>query len=190
MRPAGAALPISFSEQVIISGLSNPTAIQFASDGRIFVAQKDGQIYSFDAAGGSKTLFADLSTQVHDFWDRGLLGLALPPTFPTDPSVYVLYTYDAPPGGTAPVWNDGCPTPPGPNDRRMRRERPALELTPSGTPGAPVETVLLSGWCQQYISHSIGTVLFGRRRLPLRRRRRRRQPRQRRLRAVRELLPG
>ena len=37
-----------------------------------------------------------------------------PPNFPTNPYVYVLYTYDAPIGGTAPSWNDGCPTPPGP----------------------------------------------------------------------------
>ena len=39
-------------------------------------------------------MFADLRTNVHDFWDRGLLGLALDPGFPTDPYVYVLYTYD------------------------------------------------------------------------------------------------
>ena len=33
---------------------------------------------------------------------------------PDQPYVYVLYAYDAPIGGTAPTWNDGCPTPPGP----------------------------------------------------------------------------
>ena len=42
------------------------------------------------------TVWADLRTKVHDFWDRGLLGLALDPNF-TDrrPYVYVLYTYDS-----------------------------------------------------------------------------------------------
>ena len=109
-----AAVPAGFSDTVVISGLNTPTAVRFASDGRIFVAQKNGQIYSFDAAGGSKTLFADLSTGVLSYWDRGLLGLALAPNFPNDPAVYVLYTYDAPVGGTAPKWNDACPTPPGP----------------------------------------------------------------------------
>ena len=49
-------------------------------------------------------MFADLRTQVHNFWDRGLLGLALDPGFPDNPSVYVLYTYDAAIGGTAPRW--------------------------------------------------------------------------------------
>ena len=48
------------------------------------------------------------------YWDMGLLGLALPPNFPTNPYVYVLYTYDGPIGGAAGRWNDACPSPPGP----------------------------------------------------------------------------
>jgi len=111
---SNAAVPAGFADTIVISGLTNPTAVRFAADGRIFVAQKNGKIYSFDASGGSKTLFADLSTAVDDYWDRGLLGLALAPNFPSDPTVYVLYTYDAAPGATAPTWNDACPTPPGP----------------------------------------------------------------------------
>ncbi|MEP6661527.1 MAG: PQQ-dependent sugar dehydrogenase [Acidimicrobiales bacterium] len=146
----------------MISGLTNPTAVQFASDGRIFVAQKNGQIYSFDASGGSKTLFADLSTAVHDFWDRGLLGMALSPSFPSDPAVYVLYTYDAAEGAVAPRWNDACPTPPGATTDGCVVSARLSKLTPSGTPGAPVETTLVGGWCQQFPSHSIGTVRFGR----------------------------
>jgi glucose/arabinose dehydrogenase len=124
--------------------------VRFAADGRIFVAQKNGQIYSFDASGGSKTLFADLSTSVLSYWDRGLLGLALAPNFPSDPAVYVLYTYDAPVGGTAPKWNDGCPTPPGPTTDGCLASARLSKLTPSGTPGAPTETVLVTGWCQQF----------------------------------------
>jgi len=158
---SNAAVPAGFTDTVMISGLTNPTAVRFAADGRIFVAQKNGRIYSFDASGGSKTLFADLSTAVDDYWDRGLLGLALASNFPTDPAVYVLYTYDAAPGATAPTWNDACPTPPGPTtDGCVVRAR-LSKLTPSSTPGVPTETVLIGGWCQQFPSHSIGTVLFG-----------------------------
>ena len=69
----------------------------------------------------SPTVFADLNANVHNFWDRGLLGMALAPNFPADPSVYVLYTYDHELGSTAPaprwgtpgVYSDPCPTPPG-----------------------------------------------------------------------------
>ena len=64
-------------------------------------------------------VFADLRTNVHNFWDRGLLGMALHPNFPATPRVYVLYTYDAAIGGTPPRWgtvggtSDPCPNPPG-----------------------------------------------------------------------------
>ena len=37
---------------------------------------------------------ADLRENVHDFWDRGLLGFALHPDFPSTPYIYALYTYD------------------------------------------------------------------------------------------------
>ena len=67
-------------------------------------------------------MFADLRTNVHNFWDRGLLGMALDPNFPTTPYVYVLYTYDhvpqtprhrCPSGEPSGATSDGCPSPPG-----------------------------------------------------------------------------
>src|SRR5688572_1572813 len=112
-QPAAAAttVPAGFQEQVVFSGLSQPTSIRFAPDGRVFVGQKDGVIRVFDnLADTTPTTFANLSPQVHNMWDRGLLGMALAPNFPADPYVYVLYTYDAPLGQTAPVYNDNCNT--------------------------------------------------------------------------------
>ena len=181
---SGAAVPTGFADTVVISGLTNPSVVQFAADGRIFVGQKNGQVYSFDSSGGSKTLFADLSVAVDDFWDRGLLGLALSPTFPNDPAVYVLYTYDAPPGRTAPKWNDGCPTPPGATTDGCVVSGRLSKLTPSGTRGRPVETVLVAGWCQQFPSHSVGTSASAQT-VTCTQRRRRRELQQRRLRPVR-----
>src|SRR5918997_693212 len=98
---AGAAvLPAGFREQTVLTGLNQPMNIEFAPDGRIFVAEKAGRIKVFDSiADTTATIFADLSANVHNQNDRGLLGLALHPEFPTQPYVYVLYTYDAPPGG-------------------------------------------------------------------------------------------
>src|SRR5918995_5066133 len=119
--PAGAAtLPPGFSENVAFSGLTNPTVIRFAPDGRVFIAEKSGLIKVFSSLQDTTpTTFADLRTQVHNFWDRGLLGMALHPDFPATPSVYVLYAHDAAIGGTAPRWgspgttSDACPNPPG-----------------------------------------------------------------------------
>lgn len=88
--------------------------MRFASDGRVFVAEKGGKIWIYDSlTDQTPTLFTDLSTRVHDFWDRGLLGMTLDPAFPTKPYVYVLYGYDGDPGEAAPKWGDVCPNPPG-----------------------------------------------------------------------------
>ena len=117
---AAATLPPGFVDDVVFSGLTNPTAIRFSPDGRVFVAEKSGIIKVFDnLADPSATVFADLRTNVYNYWDRGLLSLALDPDFPAKPYIYVLYTFDGPIGGTAPTWgmpgmtSDGCPDPPG-----------------------------------------------------------------------------
>src|SRR5205823_4166218 len=161
---AGAStLPTGFRDSVVLSGLTNPTVLQFAPDGRIFVGQKNGVIKVFQSLTDTNPVtFADLSGKVDDYWDRGLLGLALPPNFPASPYVYVLYTYDAPIGGTAPKWNDGCPTPPGPTTDGCVVSARVSRLQISGNVMTGSEQVLVSDWCQQFPSHSIGTLLFGR----------------------------
>jgi glucose/arabinose dehydrogenase/PKD repeat protein len=156
---AATTLPAGFQEQIVFSGLSAPTDLEFAPDGRIFVAEKGGRIKVFDnLADTSPTVFADLSTNVHDQWDRGLLGLALPPNFPTNPWVYVLYTYDAPPGQVAPQWNDVCPDPS--NGMCIVTGR-LSRLQAAGNVMTGSEQVLIHDWCQQYPSHSIGDLEFG-----------------------------
>jgi glucose/arabinose dehydrogenase len=119
---AVATLPSGFQDSAVIGGLTYPTTVQFANDGRIFVAEKSGLIKEFDnLSDTTPTTVADLSTNVHNFWDRGLLGMALDPNFPTKPYVYVLYTYDAPIGGTAPRWaSPGLPRTAAPPHRGRR----------------------------------------------------------------------
>jgi glucose/arabinose dehydrogenase len=156
-------LPSGFRDTVALSGMTNPTVAQFAPDGRIFIGQKNGVIKVFSSLTDTNPVtFADLSAKVDDYWDRGLLGLALPPDFPTNPYVYVLYTYDAPIGGTAPTWNDGCPTPPGPTTDGCVVSARVSRLQISGNVMTGSEQVLINDWCQQFPSHSIGTLLFGR----------------------------
>src|SRR5215510_13531074 len=104
-----------FDDAPVIEGLSEPVALRFAADGSIFVAEKGGQVKMFNPlpSPGSGTLVLDIHEQVMDFEDRGLLGLALHPRYPDVPFVYILYTYDAPPGNIAPVWHDSCDNPTG-----------------------------------------------------------------------------
>ena len=140
-------------------------------DGRVFVAEKRGVIKVFDSlTDTTPDVFADLNVNVHNFWDRGLLGMALAPNFPTDPYVYVLYTYDHVLGSTAPaprwgtpgVYSDPCPTPPGATADGCVVSGRLSRLQASGNAMTGSEQVLIEDWCQQYPSHSVGSVEFGR----------------------------
>jgi PKD repeat protein len=159
---AAAALPSGFTESVVWSGLYAPTNIRFSSDGRIFVAQKDGQIKEFDSlTDTTPTIVTNLSTEVDDYWDRGLLGMALDPNFPSTPYMYVLESYDAAIGGTAPRWNDNCPSPPGPTTDGCVISGRLMRLTLSGNSVTATKILIKDQWCQQYPSHSIGDLNFG-----------------------------
>ena len=128
-------LPTGFQDSVVLSGMTNATVLQFASDGRIFVGQKNGVIKVFQSLSDTNPVtFADLSTQVHDYWDRGLLGLALDPGFPATPYVYVLYAHDAPIGGTAPAGATRVPPRPGRPPTAAWSQHRLSRLTASGNP--------------------------------------------------------
>ena len=151
----------------MLSGLNTPTALAFAPDGRVFVAEKSGLIKVFSSLGDpTPTVFADLRTETYNAGNRGLLGLTLDPDFPSRPYVYVSYTFDAAIGGVAPKWGtpgkneDPCPTPPGPADDGCVVSGRLSRLTADGSTMS-AEKVLVNDWCQQYWGHSIGDVAFG-----------------------------
>ena len=163
---------LGFTESVVFSGLTNPTTIRFLADGSVLVAEKSGLIKKFDSlTDTTPTVVADLRTQVHNFWDRGLLGLAVPPGFdPASPDswrrhIYVVYAHDAVIGGTAPRWGspgatgDPCPGPPtgpGPTTDGCLISGHLSRLLATGPDWAANEEVLIEDWCQQFPSHSTG----------------------------------
>jgi glucose/arabinose dehydrogenase len=159
----GTSVPLTgFTDAAILGGLTAPIAVRFSPDGRVFVAEKSGLIKVFASLTATNpTVVADLSTQVDNYWDRGLLGFTLDPNFPTVPYAYVLYAYDAPIGGTAPVWNDVCLTPPGPTTDGCPISGRLSRITITGDVMTGSEKVLINDWCQQYPSHSIGELRFG-----------------------------
>jgi len=167
--PPAQAQPLQpgFTESVVLSGMTEPTDVAFAPDGRVFVAEKSGLVKVFSGLNTTTpTIAADLRTQVHNFWDRGLLSLTIDPQFPLRPYLYAFYTYDGKIGETAPRWgqpgasSDDCPTPPGPTDAGCVVSSRLVRLTVSGNVVTSEQT-LVHDWCQQYPSHSAGGLAFG-----------------------------
>ena len=150
--PASAAtLPPGFQETTVFSGLTEPTAVRFSPDGRVFVAEHGGLLKVFDSLSDpTPSIYADLRTNVHAYDDRGLLGLALHPSFPTVQDIYVSYAHDAAIGGTAPRWgtpgadSDPCPTPPGPTLDGCVISGRLSRLTPGSGSSVPYRDAVLA----------------------------------------------
>ena len=87
----------NFHEDTIVGGLTIPTTAAWAPDGRVFIAEKSGLLKVLNPGESSATTILDISDQVNDAYDRGLLGLAVDTSFETNHYVYLLYTGEAHP---------------------------------------------------------------------------------------------
>ncbi|MBT8216708.1 MAG: PQQ-dependent sugar dehydrogenase, partial [Acidimicrobiia bacterium] len=152
-----------FVIETIFDGLNQPTVVTFADDGRVFVGEKSGRIQVFDGiddTDGPDTITL-LPGQVHDYLDRGLLGLAAHPGFAADPYLYTLYTWDRKiPAQGSGSWGDTCPLGDDPGcvvDGRLSR----IPIGPNNQPSGPEEVLIEDRWCQRAPGHSIGALAFG-----------------------------
>ena len=140
----------ALSRQTVATGLAEPTALDWTPDGRyMLVAQKNGIVKVLDNGSLRATPLIDLSSQVNNTVDRGLLGIAINPNFATNPYVYLLYTYD-PPETAA---NVGLAGPDGGGNRPSRLVR--VTVNPTSMVADLNSLIVLAGtnstWA--YISH-------------------------------------
>src|SRR5882672_9237307 len=142
----GVSLPPDFDEEEVVAPLDRPTAFAYASDGRLFVAEKSGRIRVVSASGALlPTPFATVDVNTDN--DRGLIGLTLDPDFPVTPYVYLAYTTDI--------------VPPNPINALSRVHR-ITRMTANGDvvlPGS--EVVLIDGIPSDTDSHAGGALRFG-----------------------------
>jgi glucose/arabinose dehydrogenase len=89
-----ATLPAGFKETLIAQGLSAPTAMQFAPDGRLFVCEQGGRLRVVKDGVLLPTPFVTLT--VSSVGERGLLGVTFDPNFFTNRFVYAYYTATSP----------------------------------------------------------------------------------------------
>ncbi len=157
------------------NGIYKPTTLDFAPDGKLFVAGRNGRVVEFDSLEDStSTLVLDIAEKVMARGDRGILGMKLDPEYPQKPYIYLSYTYDAPIGGdyTASTHthlangDDDCDESGTAADclvsgRLVRIELdPATSVAVGGVVNPSSEQVLVNSWCQQVTSHSIGDIEF------------------------------
>src|SRR5688572_7432251 len=89
-----ATLPAGFTE-TIIPGISSPTAMAIAPDGRIFVCEQGGRLRVIKNGALLPAPFITIS--VDPAGERGLLGIAFDPQFALNNFVYVYYTVPSTP---------------------------------------------------------------------------------------------
>jgi glucose/arabinose dehydrogenase len=81
----------TFTDLKVAGGLNMPTAMEFAPDGRLFVAEKSGALRVIKD--GQLLSAPFLTVPAQTFGERGLLGLAFDPNFVENGYVYVHYTF-------------------------------------------------------------------------------------------------
>ncbi|MDQ4125228.1 MAG: PQQ-dependent sugar dehydrogenase, partial [Actinomycetota bacterium] len=157
---AAAALPQDFEARLLAEGLHAPTAIAWAPDGRLFVAEFSGRVRVVQGGELVDEPLIDISDHVNARVDRGVLGIAVDADFEDNHFLYLLYVYDA--TGS----HDG-----GPKTSRLTR----VVVRPDNTVANPEspETVILgtddAAPCPppsndvdclpaDFISHTVGTV--------------------------------
>ena len=99
---AATDLPSGFTDSQVASGLTDPTDMEFAPDGRLFVAEQAGRV-RIAKPDGTLATFLNISTKVDTSGERGLQALTFDPSFSTNRYVYLHYTKKA--TSTTPVHN-------------------------------------------------------------------------------------
>ena len=84
-QPGQIGLPPGFTLEVVTNKLDGPTSFAFAPDGRIFVTQKAGTVRIIANNQLLPENFIDISQEVNQAFNRGLVGIAVHPGFPQTP---------------------------------------------------------------------------------------------------------
>ena len=97
-------LPAGAFTQTVLANMVNPIALAFDPQGRLFYTEKTtGQVRLFQ--NGTLQATPVITFSVDSNGERGLLGIAVDPTFNTNHYIYVYYTCNPAGGGCATLQN-------------------------------------------------------------------------------------
>lgn len=94
-------LPPGFTDSLVAS-VGAPTALAFTPDGRLLVTTQGGTLWVVQGGALLVTPALSLGSKVCSNSERGLLGVAVDPTFTSNRFIYLYYTFNK--------GNAGCPT--------------------------------------------------------------------------------
>lgn len=134
---ARASVPGGFNQTLVAGGLSDPTLMALAPDGRLFVSEEGGSLRVIENGALLPTPFVHLN--VDPTGERGLLGVAFDPNFASNHFVYVYYT-----------------VPGSPAHNRVSRFTASGDVAVAGS-----ETPILDLNDLSYTYHNGGSIHFG-----------------------------
>jgi glucose/arabinose dehydrogenase len=139
-----------FTATPIVEGLDQPTAADFAPDGRLVILEKTGAVRLWTAGGGLRAAPL-LTLPVCTDSEMGLLGLAFHPSFVENGFVYLYHTM--PPGGDPARCSQGVDA--GRRDRVVRVTLGSDTIDPASL------VVIVDGLRTDGGNHDGGVLRFG-----------------------------
>ena len=88
------AQPTGFVDQLFMGGWNNVVGMTFDENGRIYVYEKAGRVLIVDNGVRLPNPLIDISEEVGDWRDFGMLGFVLDPNFLSNGYIYLQYTVD------------------------------------------------------------------------------------------------
>jgi len=79
--------------EVVATQLVVPWGIAFTPDGRIFVTERHGRVRVIDDDGLQPVPEIDLTSEVYEVGEGGLMGITVDPDFLNNGFFYVMYTH-------------------------------------------------------------------------------------------------
>ena len=88
------AQPLGFSDELVIDGWSQAVGLTFDDNGRMYVWEKGGKVWIVENGVKRSQPLIDITEEVGNWRDFGLIGFALDPNFLNNGHLYLWYVVD------------------------------------------------------------------------------------------------
>jgi len=92
--PTALAQPTGFSDELVIDGWSQAVGVAFDANGKMYVWEKGGRVWTVENGVRATEPLIDISEEVGNWRDFGLVGFALDPNFLNNGYIYLWYVVD------------------------------------------------------------------------------------------------